>query len=155
MLPTLTVGPFAIPVAPMTILISLWVGLTLAERNAPRYGVNANHLYNLVFIALVAGVVGARLVYVVRYPGIFASSPIGSARPMGRHRGRADRSIDLWPAKENCPLAFARRTHTRVGAPVGGLWFLPPGIWKCIWHADKLALGHRIVGSYSAAYPGL
>lgn len=78
MLPTLTVGPFAVPVAPMTILISLWVGLTLAERNAPRYGVNANHLYNLVFIALVAGVVGARLVYVVRYPGIFASSPIGA-----------------------------------------------------------------------------
>ena len=78
MLPTLTVGPFAIPVAPMTILIGLWVGLTFAERNAPRYGVNANHLYNLVFIALVAGVVGARLAYVARYPEIFASSPISA-----------------------------------------------------------------------------
>lgn len=78
MLPTLQVGPFAIPVSPMIILIGLWVGLTLAERNAPRYGVNANDLYNLMFIALVAGVVGARLAYVARYPAIFASSPISA-----------------------------------------------------------------------------
>jgi len=76
MLPTLQVGPFAIPVSPMIILIGLWVGLSLAERNAPKYGINANTLYNLVFIALVAGVLGARLTFIGRYPSIFAGSPI-------------------------------------------------------------------------------
>jgi phosphatidylglycerol:prolipoprotein diacylglycerol transferase len=78
MLPTLQVGPFAIPVSPMIILIGLWVGLSLAERNASRYSVNANDLYNLVFIALVAGVIGARLAYIARYPAIFAASPISA-----------------------------------------------------------------------------
>lgn len=78
MLPTLQLGPFAIPVSPMIILVGLWVGLSLAERNAPRYGVNANALYNLVFIALVAGVLGARLTFIARYPSIFAGSPISA-----------------------------------------------------------------------------
>lgn len=78
MLPTLQVGPFAIPVSPMIILIGLWVGLSLAERNAPRYGINASDLYNLVFISLIAGVIGARLAYIARYPSIFAGSPISA-----------------------------------------------------------------------------
>ncbi len=78
MLPTLQLGPLAIPVSPMIILIGLWFGLSLAERNASRYNVNANYLYNLVFIGLIAGVLGARLAYILRYPAIFAGNPISA-----------------------------------------------------------------------------
>jgi len=78
MLPTLQLGPFAVPVSPMIILVGLWLGLSLAEHNAPRYNINANDLYNLVFMALVAGLIGARLAYIARYPAIFAESPISA-----------------------------------------------------------------------------
>lgn len=75
MLPILNIGPLAIQVPGLVILIGLWAGLTLAERYAPRFGVKPNQLYNLVFVILIAGVVGARLAYVIRYPQAFAESP--------------------------------------------------------------------------------
>lgn len=75
MFPFLQIGPLALQVPGLLLLLGLWLGLTLAERHAPRYGVNGNSLYNLVFIGLVSGVVGARLAYVFRYPGIFAGNP--------------------------------------------------------------------------------
>jgi prolipoprotein diacylglyceryltransferase len=56
------------------VLIGLcWLSLT--ERKAPRYGIQPNRLYNLVLIALVSGILGARLAYVLRYPAAFAASP--------------------------------------------------------------------------------
>jgi prolipoprotein diacylglyceryl transferase len=76
MLPIVNIGPLAIQLPGLVILLGLWLGLTLAERNAPRFGVKANELYNLVFIALIAGIIGARLAYVLRYPQAFAGNPL-------------------------------------------------------------------------------
>ena len=76
MLPTLQVGPLAVPVPALLVLLGIWLGLSLAERAAPRYGVDPNHLYNLVLIALVGGLVGARLAYALRYPALFAGRPL-------------------------------------------------------------------------------
>lgn len=77
MLPILSVGPLAIPLAPLSILLGVWLGLSLAERHAPRFGVNANHLYNLAAIGLLSALVGARLSYAARYPAIFTADPLG------------------------------------------------------------------------------
>ena len=74
MLPVLNIGPLAIQVPGLVILLGLWLGLSLAERQAPHFGVKANQLYNLVFIALVAGLIGARLAYVLRYPQAFSGN---------------------------------------------------------------------------------
>ena len=76
MLPILNIGPLAIQLPGLVILLGLWLGLTLAERSAPRFGVKANQLYNLVFIALIAGIIGARLGYLLRYPQAFAGNPL-------------------------------------------------------------------------------
>jgi phosphatidylglycerol---prolipoprotein diacylglyceryl transferase len=76
MLPVLQIGPLSVPTPGLLILLGIWVGLSLAEKHAPRHGVKVNNLYNLVFIALTAGVVGARLAYVGRYPTVFAGSPL-------------------------------------------------------------------------------
>jgi prolipoprotein diacylglyceryltransferase len=77
MLPILQVGPLAIQTPGLILLLGLWFGLSLAERSAPRHGLQASAIYNLVFVALLAGVVGARLTYALRYPEVFAASPIG------------------------------------------------------------------------------
>lgn len=77
MFPILQIGPLAIQVPGLVLLLGLWLGLSLAERHAPHRGVPPNLLYNLVFVALIAAVVGARLTYVLRYPSIFSSDPLG------------------------------------------------------------------------------
>lgn len=74
MLPILPIGPLAIPAPSLAILIGLWLGLTLAEKNAQRVGIKPADLYNLVLLMLLAGIIGARLSYVLRYPAAFASN---------------------------------------------------------------------------------
>ena len=77
MFPIIQIGPLAIQTPGLVLLLGLWLGLTLAEKNAPQRGIGTNLLYNLVFIALVGGVAGARMAYVVQYPHIFLSNPLG------------------------------------------------------------------------------
>jgi phosphatidylglycerol:prolipoprotein diacylglycerol transferase len=90
MLPVLNIGPLALQTPGLVLLIGLWLGLTLAEKFSAKRGVPPNLLYNLTFVALVAGVIGARLAYLLRYPEAFASSPLslislnpGLLDPMG------------------------------------------------------------------------
>jgi prolipoprotein diacylglyceryltransferase len=75
MLPILQIGPLAIPTPGLLILAGLWAGLTIAERNAPRFNVNAETLYNLVFAMLVSAILGARLSYVAQFPSAFLETP--------------------------------------------------------------------------------
>jgi len=76
MFPTIQIGPLSLQVPGLVLLIGLWFGLSLSERRARQLGENPGHLYNLVFIALIAGLVGARLSYAVTYPGAFSASPL-------------------------------------------------------------------------------
>lgn len=76
MLPVLNIGPLAVQTPGLVILIGLWLGLSLAEKYAARRGVSPTLLYNLVFVGLISGVIGARLTYLARYPEAFASSPL-------------------------------------------------------------------------------
>lgn len=73
MLPTLQLGPLNLQVPPLALLLALWLGLSLAERFAPRRGVNPDTLANLVFTALVSGILGARLGIIARNPAAFAN----------------------------------------------------------------------------------
>ncbi|GAF67221.1 unnamed protein product [marine sediment metagenome] len=76
MLPTLQLGPLALQVPGLVLLAGLWLGLTLSERRARRIGENPGDLFNLVFIALIAGIIGARLSYAITYPSAFAANPL-------------------------------------------------------------------------------
>ncbi len=76
MLPVLQVGPLAIQTPGLMYLLGLWLGLSLAEKHAPAHGLSADQLYTLVFTALVAGLVGARLAYALQYPDAFSGTPI-------------------------------------------------------------------------------
>ena len=75
MFPVLQVGPLALQVPGLLVLLGLWLGLNLAERRAPRHDIHPETLYNLVFYSLAAGVIGARLAYAARFPDAFLRSP--------------------------------------------------------------------------------
>ena len=61
MFPVLQIGPLALPVPGLALLIGVWIGLWLAEIEAARLGIGPETVYNLAFIGLVAGLLGARL----------------------------------------------------------------------------------------------
>jgi phosphatidylglycerol:prolipoprotein diacylglycerol transferase len=75
MFPILQIGPLALQVPGLVMLAGLWLGLTLSECRVRRHEENPNILYNLVFIAIIAGIFGARLSYVISFPGVFAANP--------------------------------------------------------------------------------
>lgn len=77
MLPILQLGPFAIQVPGLALLLGLWVGLSLGEREARRLSLNPDAIYNLAFTGLVVGVLAARLSYVARYFGAYVLDPLG------------------------------------------------------------------------------
>jgi phosphatidylglycerol:prolipoprotein diacylglycerol transferase len=72
--PTLQLGPLSIQVPGLVLLIGLWIGLSLSEKRAKQRNENPSYLYNLVFIAIIAGIIGARLSYVINYPEAFSSN---------------------------------------------------------------------------------
>jgi phosphatidylglycerol:prolipoprotein diacylglycerol transferase len=76
MLPYLRLGPLLLQTPGLALLIGVWFGLSLSEKEAKRTGINSNDIYNLVFLGLVAGVVGARLGYALRYLNAYLESPL-------------------------------------------------------------------------------
>jgi phosphatidylglycerol---prolipoprotein diacylglyceryl transferase len=65
MFPTIQVGPLNIQAPGLILIISLWLGLNLAEKFAKLRSYPTDKLYNLVFISLIAGVLGARLFFIL------------------------------------------------------------------------------------------
>ncbi len=76
MLPILQVGPFAVQFPGLLLLAGVWVGTYLIDREAPRHGLSAAVVNNLVFTSLVAGLVGARLAYALRYLDVYVENPL-------------------------------------------------------------------------------
>jgi len=57
-------------------IISIWAGLILSSRYAPKRGMASNKLENLAMVALLAGILGGRLGYAAQYPQAFIASPL-------------------------------------------------------------------------------
>lgn len=90
MFPILQLGPLALPVAPLSMVLSVWLGLSLTEKFARKRGLNADALYNLTFIALFSGILGARLFFAAQNFSAFVQTPLslfsreaGSLDPFG------------------------------------------------------------------------
>ncbi|HZW04475.1 MAG TPA: prolipoprotein diacylglyceryl transferase family protein, partial [Anaerolineaceae bacterium] len=81
MLPVLNVGPLVVQTGGLILLLGVWLGLTTGEKAAPRFGVDPTRLYNLALIALVAGVLGARLAFAARHPQAFSGNPLAVLSP--------------------------------------------------------------------------
>ena len=67
MLPTILIGPVALPTYPLFLLAAYWAGLWLAARQAERLGLDGDHVYNAGLYGLLAGIIGARLGFVLAH----------------------------------------------------------------------------------------
>jgi prolipoprotein diacylglyceryltransferase len=177
MLPVLNIGPLALQTPGLVILIGLWLGLSLAEKFSAKRGIPPSQLYNLVFVVLVAGVIGARLAYLIRYPEAFASSPLslislnpGLLDPLG---GLAvgvisgliyaqRRKIALWPALDALTPLLAVMTialgisHLASGAAFGATTQVPWGIelWGAKRHPSQVYEILAAMAILSILWPG-
>jgi prolipoprotein diacylglyceryltransferase len=76
MLPILQLGPLAIQFPGLILLAGLWLGIEITERNDKTFGLSGNKLSNLALLALVSGLLGGRIMYVILHPEFFASTPL-------------------------------------------------------------------------------
>lgn len=74
MLPIIHLGPLSLQAPGLFFLVALWIGITLAEKNSPRYKLSADHVSSLIMISLIAGVLGGRIAYIARVPEAFAGN---------------------------------------------------------------------------------
>jgi phosphatidylglycerol:prolipoprotein diacylglycerol transferase len=74
MLPTLSFGSLAIPTYPLFLLVSFWLGLWLAARQASKLGLDGDHIYNAGLLGLVAAIIGARVWFVLSHWENYAPS---------------------------------------------------------------------------------
>lgn len=77
MLPVLQIGPAAVQLPGLLLLAGVWIGSLLAERRARRLGLPGDGVERLILVALVLGVVAARLGYAASYPEVYLSRPVG------------------------------------------------------------------------------
>ncbi|MCH7662675.1 MAG: prolipoprotein diacylglyceryl transferase [Chloroflexi bacterium] len=75
MFPILQIGGAALQTPGLILLAGIWIGLSVAEKYAKLYKIKADQLYNISFAVLVAGILGARLSVMVRFPSAFIDNP--------------------------------------------------------------------------------
>ncbi|GAB4473774.1 MAG: prolipoprotein diacylglyceryl transferase [Anaerolineae bacterium] len=71
MLPLLQIGPLTLRTPGLALLAGLWIGLEVSARAGVRRGIPEDHIYNLGFYSLLAGVLGARLGYVLLHLDLY------------------------------------------------------------------------------------
>ena len=71
MLPVIQIGSFAVQTRGLILLAAFWVASWVAERAAKRLGLRGDEVYNLGFYGGVAGLIGARLGYVMQYWSVY------------------------------------------------------------------------------------
>ena len=76
MLPILNLGPLSINSQLLIIFAGIWIGISFSEKYAPLRGISSSKIGNLIFTALIAGIIGARLGYVMQYFSFFVNDPL-------------------------------------------------------------------------------
>jgi phosphatidylglycerol---prolipoprotein diacylglyceryl transferase len=161
MMPILNIGPLAIQLPGLLLIVGTYLGLWLAERYSPRYRIQPNTLYNIVFIALIFGILGARLFYILRSPEVFTGNLTSIVSlnytmldPLGGIITAALSSL-IYGQRKNLPLwstldaltpilavfAIALATaHFSSGSAFGKLTDLPWGIelWGAKRHPSQI-----------------
>jgi phosphatidylglycerol:prolipoprotein diacylglycerol transferase len=75
--PVLRIGPAAIQTSVLLLILGFFLGLTLSERFARKCGENPDTLTNLVLLAVLAGLVTARLFFAVTHIALFQKNLAG------------------------------------------------------------------------------
>lgn len=77
MLPILNIGPLAVQMPGLILLLGIWIATLLIERNANRHDSEASRLNSIVFLGLIVGLAAARLLYAIRFSNVYLEDPLG------------------------------------------------------------------------------
>jgi phosphatidylglycerol:prolipoprotein diacylglycerol transferase len=154
--PILNIGGLAIQLPGLILLLGYWLSLNLAGRRAKSRGVSEDAIFNAGFIALSAGLVGARLGYVILHwsayqndlAGIVAlttgalSTPVGipvglgtAALALRRYQMRLAVLLDALAPGLALMLAFVSLADLSSGSSYGTISDLPWAIE--LWGAHR------------------
>jgi prolipoprotein diacylglyceryltransferase len=75
MLPVLQIGPFAIQTPLLLLLIGLWFSMSFGSRYSESFKVTSKSLDDLILLSILAGLIGGRLFYIIRFPTAFLENP--------------------------------------------------------------------------------
>lgn len=75
MFPVLNLGPMALQVPSLVLLLGVWGGISLAEKWAPHFEIERDGISNLLFTAIISTLLGARLAYVGAHLDVFLADP--------------------------------------------------------------------------------
>jgi phosphatidylglycerol:prolipoprotein diacylglycerol transferase len=85
MYPTLPLGPFTLPTGPILAMLATIVALELAGRTGRRLGIHPDDVWNTGLMALLAGLIVARLWTIIQFFDVYRAEPllVFSLRPSG------------------------------------------------------------------------
>lgn len=76
MLPFIRLGPFLLQVPELTLVLGIFMGASLAEKEAKKLRLKPELVNNLIFYAFFATILGARLAYALRYIEVYLDDPL-------------------------------------------------------------------------------
>ncbi len=76
MFPILQLGPLAIQLPGLFLLIGVWVAISIIEKEASRRDLSTSTMSNLILLGLVVGIMGARLWYALRFIDVYLENPL-------------------------------------------------------------------------------
>jgi phosphatidylglycerol---prolipoprotein diacylglyceryl transferase len=76
MFPILNIGPLALQAAGLILLLSFFIGSWLAARFSNKLGTNTDVIENCILIGLIAGLLGARVGFLLKYPAVFVNNAL-------------------------------------------------------------------------------
>jgi prolipoprotein diacylglyceryltransferase len=76
MLPVLQIGPLALPIYPLSLLLAIWAALAAGSWATRRQGISGDHIYNAGLYGIIAAVVVARLAHVIAFWPAYRAEPL-------------------------------------------------------------------------------
>jgi phosphatidylglycerol:prolipoprotein diacylglycerol transferase len=131
------IGRFNLPTYGLLVSLGVLVGLVISVRNAKKQGIDPDHAWNLGIYVVLAGIIGAKILYIVNDWSNYAAHP---------------GQIFSW----NTLQAGGVFSGGLIGALAAAVWYVRkhkmPALATCDAFAPGLALGHAIgrVGCFAA-----
>ena len=85
MFPSLNIGSISFPTGPLSALLAVWLAMELASRRGQKHGLNYDHVLGALILALVTGILAARLSHVFEFWSAYQAHPLEilALRPTG------------------------------------------------------------------------
>jgi phosphatidylglycerol:prolipoprotein diacylglycerol transferase len=82
MLPTISIGPLVLPTTGLVYILGAWLVLTVVERAAKFTGASVQPTYGVAFVGMLAGFIGARLLFVATHWSAYVDNPLSIIWPL-------------------------------------------------------------------------